>query len=172
MIPNEFFKLLIFVLRQMYQKKKHMTLPFSSNSNIVVVVVVVAVAEDHNMERLYNLLAEPQDHCMQHDNHCMQLEKTTFSQTRHAIMPASFLHHHAHLTLILALGAIHEAWIPMESLAVLATLVASNTLRLEPPNRQHLSTRRIKQVCDSHERLMLAQVWQGILTPARCVWRL
>ena len=88
------------------------------------------------------------------------------------MMPSSFLHHRAHLTLILALGAIHEAWITMESLAVLAAMVASNTLQLEPPNKQNLSTIRIKQVCDSHERRMPAQVWQGILTPARHSGRL
>ena len=98
--------------------------------------------------------------------------ETTFSQSRHDSMPPSFLHHRAHLALILALCAIHEAWITIGSLAVLATLVASNALRLEPPNRQHLSTRRVKQVCDSHERLVSAQVWHGILTPTRRNWRL
>ena len=39
-----------------------MTCPFSNNNNIVVLVVVIAMADDHNMDRLYNLLSEPLVH--------------------------------------------------------------------------------------------------------------
>ena len=101
MIPDEFFKLLIFVLRQMYNNKT-MTLPFSNNNNIVVVVVVVvALAEDHNMDRLYNLLAEPQDHCMQHGNHCMQLEK----RPSHKLVMPPCLHHSC-----IIMRTLHSFW--------------------------------------------------------------